>query len=112
MGDVSMLAAVAAVTALQDKAHLDGEREENAQIRAFTTSAVRELGCTGPDSQTNHLFVNLHRSALAFRDAYLAQKIQLGRDFPPLQETHTRISLGSREEMQVAVGVFRKVRSA
>lgn len=41
----------------------------------------------------------------------LAQKIQLGRDFPPLRR-HTRISLGSREEMQVAVGVFRKVLSA
>jgi len=112
MGDVSMLAAVAAVTALQDKAHLEWEREENAQIRAFTTAALRELGCTVPDSQTNHLFVNLHRSAPAFRDACLAQKIQLGRDFPPFQETHTRISLGSREEMQVAVEVFRKVLSA
>ena len=112
MGDVSMLAAVAAVTALQDKAHLEWEREENAQIRAFTTAALRELGCTVPDSQTNHLFVNLHRSAPAFRDACLTQKIQLGRDFPPFQETHTRISLGSREEMQVAVEVFRKVLSA
>lgn len=112
MGDVSMLAAVAAVTALQDKDHLDWEREENAQIRAFTTAALRELGCTVPDSQTNHLFVNLHRSAPAFRDACLAQKIQLGRDFPPFQETHTRISLGSREEMQIAVEVFRKVLSA
>jgi histidinol-phosphate/aromatic aminotransferase/cobyric acid decarboxylase-like protein len=103
---------VAAVTALQDKDHLDWEREENAQIRAFTTAALRELGCTVPDSQTNHLFVNLHRSAPAFRDACLAQKIQLGRDFPPFQETHTRISLGSREEMRIAVEVFRKVLSA
>ena len=35
--------------------------------------------------------------------------VLVGRDFPPLENTHCRISLGSREEMQRAVAVFREV---
>ena len=109
MGDVNMLAAVAALTAMEDKAHLEWERDENAQIRAMVTGAFRDMGFEVADSQTNHLFVNLRRPAKAFRDACLEHKISVGRDFPPMEMTHSRISLGSREEMTVAVEVFRKV---
>jgi histidinol-phosphate/aromatic aminotransferase/cobyric acid decarboxylase-like protein len=47
--------------------------------------------------------------ASKFRDACLAHNILVGRDFPPLEKTHCRISLGSREEMEQAVTVFRRV---
>jgi histidinol-phosphate/aromatic aminotransferase/cobyric acid decarboxylase-like protein len=47
--------------------------------------------------------------ASKFREACLAHDILVGRDFPPLENTHCRISLGSREEMQRAVAVFREV---
>jgi histidinol-phosphate/aromatic aminotransferase/cobyric acid decarboxylase-like protein len=33
----------------------------------------------------------------------------VGRDFPPYEKTHVRISLGTRPEMDRAVAVFRKV---
>lgn len=111
MGDVNMLAAIAAITAAQDKEHLEWEREENAQIRAMVVGAFKDMGFSVPDSQTNHIFPNLRRPAAEFRAACLQEKIAVGRDFPPLHETHSRISLGSREEMQRAVEVFRKVLS-
>lgn len=109
MGDVNMLAAIAALTAFEDKEHLEWEREENAHIRAMVTAAFEDMGYSVPASQTNHLFVNLRRPAREFRDACLQHKILVGRDFPPMQNTHCRISLGSREEMAQAVEVFRKV---
>ncbi len=111
MGDVNMLGAVAALTALNDKEHIEWERQENAEIRDYVVGAFREMGCEVPDSHTNHIFVNIGRPAAEFRAACLEEKILVGRDFPPLEQSHCRISLGSREEMQKAVEVFRKVLS-
>jgi len=109
MGDVNMLAAVAALTAFEGHEHIAAEREENARVRRFTTGVFTELGYEVPPSQTNHLFVNLRMPAAKFRDACLEQKVSVGRDFPPLHNSHCRISLGSMEEMEIAAAVFRRV---
>lgn len=109
MGDVNMLGAIAALTALEDHEHIEWEAQENARVRDFTIAAFRDMGFQVPDSNTNHIFVNLGRPAREFREACLQEKILVGRDFPPLQNSHCRISLGSMEEMQQAVEVFRKV---
>ena len=112
MGDVNMLGAVAALTALEDKDHIEWEAQENARVREFVIGAFRDMGYKVPDSNTNHIFVELGIPAREFRAACLEEKILVGRDFPPLQDTHCRISLGSMEQMQQAVQVFRKVLSS
>jgi len=109
MGDVNMLSAIAAITAFKDKEHIEWERQENTEIRAFVVAAFKDMGFEATNSHTNHIFVNLGRPAKEFRDACLEYKILVGRDFPPFHNTHCRISMGSREEMQQAVEVFRKV---
>lgn len=109
MGDINMLGAIAALTAFEDEEHIAWEREENAQIRAFTVAAFQQMGYEVAESHTNHIFVNLGQPASGFREACLQHKILVGRDFPPMEQTHCRISIGSREEMEIAVEVFRKV---
>lgn len=109
LGEVNMLGAIAALTALEDKAHVAREVQENAEIRDSVIGAFREMGYEVVDSHTNHIFVNVRRTAEEFREACLAHKVLVGRDFPPMQNSHCRISLGSREEMAVAMEVFRKV---
>ncbi len=109
MGDVNMLGALAALTALNDDDHIEWERQENYAIKTFVMQAFKDMGYEVPYTQTNHLFVNLGMPASKFREACLAHDILVGRDFPPLENTHCRISLGSREEMQRAVAVFREV---
>ena len=109
MGDVNMLGAIAALTALEDKEHLAWEAQENGEIRDMVVGTFREMGFEVGDSHTNHIFVNLRRPAREFREACLQHKILVGRDFPPMEKTHCRISLGSREQMETAVEVFRKV---
>ncbi|MDO7639602.1 MAG: histidinol-phosphate aminotransferase family protein [OM182 bacterium] len=109
MGDVNMLGALAALTALNDDDHIEWERQENYAIKTFVMQAFKDMGYEVPYTQTNHLFVNLGMPASKFREACLEQNILVGRDFPPLENTHCRISLGSREEMQRAVAVFRRV---
>lgn len=108
MGDVNMLAAVAALTALEDKEHIAWEAQENAEIRDEVIGFFRSRGYEVPDSNTNHIFVNLGMPAAKFREGCLEHKVLVGRDFPPLEKTHCRISLGSREEMKIALEVFSK----
>jgi histidinol-phosphate aminotransferase len=109
MGDVNMLGAIAALTALEDQEHIASEVRENAEIRDMVIGAFREMGFEVGDSNTNHIFVNIRRPAQEFREACLENKVLVGRDFPPLERTHCRVSLGSREEMETAVEVFRNV---
>ena len=108
MGDVNMLAAVAALTALEDKEHIAWEAQENAEIRDEVIGFFRSRGYEVPDSNTNHIFVKLGMPASKFRNACLEHNILVGRDFPPLEQTHCRISLGSREQMKEAIEVFKK----
>ena len=42
-------------------------------------------------------------------DACAAKGVMVGRDFPPLEKTWARISLGTMDEMQKATEVFRSV---
>ena len=111
LGSMNTLSAAAAIASLTDPAHIDEERQENARVREFTLAAFRDMGFKAPDNHTNHIFVDLGRPASEFRDACLEQKVRVGRDFPPMEQTHSRISLGTMEEMEMAVRVFRDVLS-
>jgi len=107
--NISVLGTIAALTALNDPKHMAAERDRNTQARDFTQKALDALGCRSTLSHANFLFTNVGRSAAAFRTACAAQGIQVGRDFPPFEGSHARISIGTMEEMQKAVAVFRDV---
>lgn len=109
LGSMNTLSAAAAAASLRDADHIAAERRENARIRDFTLQAFRDLGYEAPNMHANFVFVDLGRPAAEFRDACLEQGVRVGRDFPPLERTHCRISLGTMEEMEASVGVFRRV---
>ena len=111
LGSMNTLSAAAAIASITDPGHIAEERRENARIREFTISAFRDMGFEVPDSHTNHIFVGLGRPASEFRAACLERSVRVGRDFPPMEQTHCRISLGTMEEMETAVRVFRSVLS-
>jgi histidinol-phosphate aminotransferase len=112
LGSVNTLSAAAGVASLRDPRHIDDERAENARVRDFTLQAFRSLGYEASDSHTNCIFVDLKRPASQFRDACAALKVRVGRDFPPYEKTHSRITLGTMDEMRQAAQVFRKVLTA
>ena len=109
LGEVSLLTASAAIASLNDPDHMEWEREENRKVREFTINELGQMGFESAESQTNFLFVDIGRSAAEFREACLALGVLVGRDFPPMEKTHARISLGTMEEMQRALEVFRQV---
>ena len=107
--NTNVMAIAAAVASLRDPAHIEKERRRNAAVREFTETFFGNAGFTMTESQGNFLFVNIRRPAEAFRDACAAKGIVVGRDFPPLEKTHCRISLGTMEEMQRSCEIFREV---
>jgi histidinol-phosphate aminotransferase len=98
-----------AIVSLGNSAHIGQERQRNTEVKAFTMKAFADMGIAGTDSQTNFIFMDIKRSAAGFRDACKAAGVYVGRDFPPYEKTHCRISIGTMEEMQKAVGVFKRV---
>jgi histidinol-phosphate aminotransferase len=112
LGSINTLTAAAGIASLTDPQHIAVEVAENARVRAFTLQAFKDMGFTAPDSHANCVFIDLNgRSASQFRDACAASKVRVGRDFPPFEKTHTRITLGTMDEMRQAVAVFRQVLS-
>jgi len=109
LGDINELQAVAGIAALKDTAHMEWERQENKRVRDWTQGQFREMGFETPESQTNFIFVNIRRPAVEFRDACRERGVSVGRDFPPMEKSYARISLGTMEDMQKAMVVFRQV---
>ena len=109
LGSMNTLTAAAGIASLKDTAHIAAEVAENARVREFSIKAFKDMGYAVLDSHTNCIFVEVKRTAAEFRDACAAQKVQVGRDFPPYEKTHARISMGTMDEMNKAVEIFRRV---
>jgi len=107
--NVSVFGVAASIASLNDQKHIDDERARNLAVRTFTVKAFEEMGAKPAESQGNFIFVDIGRPAREFRDACSKQWIQVGRDFPPFENSHVRISLGTMDEMKRAVDVFRDV---
>ena len=106
-GAVNVLGLSAARAALsQSPDVIKAESKRNTDARAFTMKWFKDRGYTPTDSQTNFLFVDIKRPARGFREFCSKQGILVGRDFPPYEKTHCRISIATMEEMQKAVKVF------
>lgn len=111
LGSMNTLSAAAAIASLNGREHMDAEKAENARVRDFTVSAFQGMGYQTAASHTNCIFVEIGRPSSWFREQCLSRGVRIGRDFPPFAETHSRISLGTSEEMERAVRVFQEVLS-
>ena len=103
------LAVAAAIAALDDGAHIEAERARNTEARAFTTRIFKDMGFRVMDSQANFVFVDIGRPARAFKEDCARRGILVGREFPPLEKTHARVSIGTIDEMQRAGVVIAEV---
>jgi histidinol-phosphate aminotransferase len=101
---LAMQAGIAAIE--QDSSFIANERARTKEARDFTMKWFADRGMKPTDSQANFMFVNIGRPAKEFRDACKAKGVLVGRDFPPFEKSHCRISFGTMDEMQKAVLVF------
>ncbi len=107
---ISIMALLGAKAALQvPDQWVKAEQRRNAEARAFTQTWFAGRGYAPTDSQTNFMFIDIKRPSKEFREACARDGVLIGRDFPPYEKTHARISVGTLAEMQKAVQVFDKV---
>jgi len=109
LGSISELQAVAGIAALADQEHMKWEKGENKRVREWTQGQFRAMGFETPESDTNFIFVNIRRPAVEFRDGCRALGVAVGRDFPPMEKSYARISLGRMEDMEKAMPIFKQV---
>jgi histidinol-phosphate aminotransferase len=110
VGSISVMGLQGAKAALSvPEQWVKDEQKRNADARAFTQKWFADRGYTPTDSQTNFMFVNIKRPSRQFREACLKDGVLVARDFPPYENSHARISVGTMAEMQRAVQVFEKV---
>jgi histidinol-phosphate aminotransferase len=107
--NISVFGVAASLAALNDAKHMEEEKQRNTDVRTYTVKALDDLGCKSTASQGNFLFVDIGRPAAEFREACAKHGVFVGRDFPPYEKTHARISLGTMDEMKKATAVFRSV---
>jgi len=107
--NISVFGVAAALAALGDPAHIEAEQKRNTEVLRFTQQVLEDLDGKCTASQGNFLFVDLKRPAQDFRDACAKHGVMVGRDFPPFEKTHSRISIGTMQEMKKAAEVFRTV---
>ena len=107
--NISVFGIAASIAALGDPKHIADERARNTEVRASTMKTFEELGCKPSASQGNFIFVDINQPASVFRAACAKQGVNVGRDFPPFEHSHVRISIGTAEEMKRANQVFRDV---
>lgn len=99
----------AAYAALQEQGFEAREQDRNSEAKRLTIDFFARNGYDLYDSQTNFIFVEMGSPAADFRAACREHGVLVGRDFPPMEKTHARISIGTMEEMQRAVEVFEEV---
>ena len=111
VGNISVMALQGAKAALAvPDSWVKDEQKRNEAARNFTQKWFADRGYTPTDSQTNFMFINIKRPAREFREACLKEGgVLIGRDFPPYEKTHVRISIGTMDEMREAVQVFDRV---
>jgi histidinol-phosphate aminotransferase len=105
----NVLGLAAAIASIADDARLQQEAQRNTEARKFTIDWFKANGFKPTDSQCNFIFVDVKRPAREFRDACQKHDVRVGRDFPPFEKSHSRISIGTLDEMKRAVAVFGQV---
>jgi len=105
---ISKLSTTAAFTALSDSTRVADQRTANREARAFTAQTFRAAGFQPVDSEANFLMVDVRRDVRSFQSACRDRGVSVARPFPPLL-THTRITIGTMEEMNRAAVVFQEV---
>jgi histidinol-phosphate aminotransferase len=108
---VSVLASACGMATMPDAAHIQHEIKVNRDAKAYTVKAFEAMGYKPSASEANFIMVPIRRDTRAFKDACAKQGILVGRPFPPLTQ-HSRISIGTMDEMKRAVAVFKSVLSS
>jgi histidinol-phosphate aminotransferase len=94
--------------ALKDTAQETKVRQLNREIRNRTMAGLKDLGYELIPSDANFFMVNIRRDVTPIGGEFRKRGILVGRKFPPMDEW-LRVSVGTADDMQRFMSVFREV---
>ena len=105
---LNRLAVLAASAALRDTGFLDTTRRKTAHERLRWHAALDSLKLRHSDSLGNFVFFESGYPHEILASAFLAEGIDIGRGFPPL-DRWARVSIGLPEENEFAISTLQKI---
>jgi histidinol-phosphate aminotransferase len=110
---VNRLAQKAAIAALEHPEYLEARVAQTAARRRLLSAELRGLGLGVVDSETNFLLVRLPVDSTIFAEKLRTEYGILTRDAAPFgYPYHIRVSLGSVEQLHLAIRAMRTVVTA
>ena len=106
--NINMLAIHGVLATLNDKVHIERERQLNRDARAYTHQWFEKAGYKVIPSEANFFMVDIRRDSKQFQAVCEKRGVLVGRPFPPLTN-YARISIGTIDEMRRATEVFKQV---
>jgi len=108
-GQNTILGVEAAHASYQDNEFQDFSRRKNRESRAIVANMCDELGLRYVKSNTNFTFIRTGMDNEAFQDKMQEYGILTGRNFPPLNNQWSRVSMSKPEEMEYFVQVYKQL---
>lgn len=105
---MNVMACVAARASLLDSEHASASKKKNRDTRTWITRELEGLGFASLPSEANFFMVDVRREVRPVIEAMRERGVRVGRRFPALP-AHLRVTVGTREEMQRFLEVFRDV---
>jgi histidinol-phosphate aminotransferase len=108
---VSIMAIVAALASLEDKAQVENGRKNNTEVRKFVCGELDKMKFTYIPSEANFMMIDMRREVKPLIAAFKAKKVEVGRLFPPLPN-HMRVTIGTKPQMERFLAVFKELTAA
>lgn len=108
---LNLLGAVAAAASLEDSGYVEDTRLKIKAERDKLCALLKDLGRRYAEPQGNFVFFHTGMPAPVFLEKMAAERVAVGRAFPPLLDW-CRLSIGTPEEMALAHAALRKVFAA
>lgn len=108
-GDTHVLGLKAAHASYQDEEFQEFAIRKNRESRAIVQAMCEELGLRYIKSNTNFTFIETGMPNKFVQEKMKEQGILTGRDFPPYDDSWTRVSMSKPEEMRYFVEVYKRL---
>jgi histidinol-phosphate aminotransferase len=105
---MNLMACVAARASLLDNAHAVASKTKNRDVRAWLVGEIEKLGYRTLPSEANFFMIDMRAEVRPLLQAFRDNGVMIGRRFHAMPH-YVRVTVGTREEMQRFLDVFRIV---
>ncbi|HEY0371906.1 MAG TPA: histidinol-phosphate transaminase [Thermoanaerobaculia bacterium] len=105
---MNVMACVAGQASVLDSEHATASKKKNREVRTWVMHELESLGFASLPSEANFFMVDVRTEVRPVIETMRERGVRIGRRFAPMP-THLRVTVGTREEMERFLEVFRAV---